>query len=683
MKQPFVDNFMYIASLISIFTCCLGAVRVARAQGETKVHVTGHLEAKGRNNHYSGNRAPLLASPLTKLPVGAIKPDGWLRRQLELMRDGFTGHLAEISKWCNFEKSAWVSPEGIGENGWEELPYWLKGFISLGYVLEDKRIIAEANRWIEGVFSSQEAGGSFGPRENWVKHDIWPNMVTLYALRTYYEATKDKKVIQFMKRYCHWLMTIPLDQYLPKSWQKIRGGDNLDHIYWLYNQTGEQWLLDLARVNHERTADWTGGIPSWHGVNICQCFREPAEYYQQIHDIRYLHATERNYQDVMSVYGQVPGGMFGADENARQGFTGSRQGAETCSMVEFMHSDEMLVAITGNPLWADRCEEVAFNSLPASMMPDLKGLHYLTAPNMVQLDRIGKAPMVENDGDMLSYNPWSYRCCQHNVAFGWPYFAEHLWMATKDNGLAAVFYASNKVKARVGGGTQVQITETTPYPFDEVVEFKLSAKDKARFPFSVRIPGWCSNARVQINGKDVVVKANPQSWVTLERTWKNGDVVRLELPQIVTVKVWRQNNNAVSVLRGPLAYSLKIGEQWQRHAGTDQWPAYEVFPATPWNYGLILDMNDPATSFEVVKKSGELVAQPFALDNAPVELHAKGRRIVEWKLESNGFVGSLQDSPAYSAEPVENVTLIPMGCARLRISVFPTVSEDPNAKKWK
>ncbi len=485
-----------------------------------------------------------------------------------------------------------------------------------------------------------------------------------------------------MTKYFRGLMTVPLEHYLPGSWQKWRGGDNLDHIYWLYNRTGEQWLLDLARLNYERTADWTGGIPTWHGVNLCQGFREPAEYYQQTHDIRYLQATERNYNTVMSMYGQVPGGMFGADENARPGYIDPRQAAETCSMVESMHSDETLLKITGDPLWADRCEEIAFNSLPAAMTPDLKGLHYLTAANMVQLDRTGKAPLFDNDGDMLSYNPWQYRCCQHNVAFGWPYFAEHLWMAAQGNGLAAVLYAASTVTAKVGQGTEVRITETTDYPFSDVVEFKLSIPEAAAFPFVMRVPGWCKNPRVQVNGKSVEVQANPLSWIMLERTWKNDDVVRLELPQTISIKVWKKNHSAVSVQRGPLTYALKIGERWERYGGTNEWAAYEVFPTTPWNYGLIVDLKNPENSFEVGKRKGALAPQPFTPENAPIELRAKGKRIPEWKLEMNGLIGALQDSPVRSDEPVEKIALIPMGCARLRVSVFPRISASPDANTW-
>jgi hypothetical protein len=634
------------------------------------------------NLYYASNREPLLPSPFVKLPVGSIKPEGWVKGQLKLMANGFSGNLTEISKWCRFQGNAWVSPEGVGENGWEELPYWLKGFIDLGYVLNDKRIIDEANRWVEGVLSSQDASGYFGPRRNLAQHDIWPNMIMLYVLRTHYEATKDRRILPFMLNYFHWLTTIPLEQYLPGSWQKVRGGDNLDHIYWLYNQTGERWLLDLARVNHERTADWTGGIPTWHGVNLCQGFREPAEYYQQTRDIRYLRATERNYDSIMTTYGQVPGGMFGADENARPGYTGPRQAAETCSMVEFMHSDEMLLAITGNPIWADRAEEIAFNSLPAAMTPNLKGLHYLTAPNMIQLDTASKAPMLENGGNMLSYNPWDYRCCQHNVANGWPYFAEHLWMATQENGLAAVFYAASTVTAEVGTGTEIQIRETTDYPFSEAVELKVSTPEPVTFPLLLRVPAWCEGARVQVNGKPVEVKARPSSWARLQRTWREGDVVRLELPMKLSVKVWKKNNNAISIERGPLTFSLAIGERWQRYGGTEQWPAYGVFPATLWNYGLVVDLTNPSASFNVIHTAGVLAEQPFTLEDAPIRLEAQGKRILQWKQEANGLIGSLQGSPARSGQPVEKITLVPMGCARLRVSAFPWISDQPDANVW-
>lgn len=637
----------------------------------------------GKNAWYVGNRPPLISNPLIKLPIGSIKPEGWLREQLALMADGFTGRLPELSTFCKFEGNAWVSPAGEGENGWEEVPYWLKGFGDLGYVLGNKKIVAEAKGWIEGMLKNQRPDGYFGPEANRRSMDLWPNMPAMHALRSWHEYSGDRRVLNLMSRYFKWQTTVPLENLLPGSWQKVRGGDNLDSIYWLYNRTGDGWLLELARVIHERTVDWSGRVASWHGVNIAQGFREPAQYYQQVRDIRYLKAAERNYDEVMRKYGQVPGGGFGADENCREGYYGPRQGTETCTWVELMYSHEMLAAITGEVKWLDRCEEIAFNSLPASMTPDLKGLHYITCPNQIQLDRANKSPDIQNGGDMFSYNPYDYRCCQHNAAMGWPYFAEHLWMATRDNGLAACLYSECSVTAKVGSGQSVTIAEKTAYPFDGTVVIRIESLSKpCGFSIYLRIPGWCDEPAVDVNSKPVTVPPAAQGWIMLNRKWRSGDVVRLRLPMKTAVKTWERNRNAVSVYRGPLAYSLKIEEDWRRYGKDNEWDRWEVFPGSPWNYGLVLDSKDPAASVRVARTAARLPSQPFAAKDAPVELKARARRIAGWKQQDNGMPEEIEPSPIISKEPIEEVTLIPMGCARLRLTAFPTIGDGPDTQLW-
>jgi DUF1680 family protein len=648
------------------------------------VVVTAGLPRATGNVHYEGgNRAPLLPSPLVKLPLGSVKAEGWLATQLALMAEGFTGRLPELSRFCRFEGNAWTDPKGEGGFGWEEVPYWLKGFVDLGHMTGDKRIQAESRRWLEAVMATRQASGYFGGRTNLADAesgtrvlDLWPNMVMLYPLRSHYEATGDRRVLDLMTRYFRWQSTLPLDALYPGSWQKWRAADNLDSIHWLYNRTGERWLLDLARVNHERTADWAGDFPTWHGVNLAQCFRGPAQYYPQTRDARYLQAAERVYDTAMALYGQLPGGGFAADENARPGFSGPRQGTETCAFVELMHSHEMLVRITGDPKWADRAEDVAFNSLPATMTPDLKGLHYLTAANQVVLDRRSKAPLLDNGGDMLSYSPWQYRCCQHNVAFGWPYFVGSLWAATGDNGLAAVLYAPARVRARVGRGVAVDVEVRTGYPFDDTVEITLKPAVAVRFPLALRLPAWAKAPTVAVNRAPLAIPGDARGWVTLERQWQPGDQVLLTLPMEVRLRRWARNQNAVSVDRGPLTYSLAIPQRWDRYNDDERWPAFEVFPQAAWNYGLDLDSPIEVAQARIVP--GE---QPFTLENAPVVLRAKGRRIPQWGLEANGLVGELQPSPALGAEPLEDLALVPMGCARLRISAFPEVKAE-GAAPW-
>jgi hypothetical protein len=469
---------------------------------------------------------------------------------------------------------------------------------------------------------------------------------------------------------------------LPESWQKLRGGENLESVYWLYNRTGERFLLELGQRLYERTADWETDIVNperdknwevssfYHGVNITMGIRYPGVYYQQAGDRKYIDIVEKNYRLLMGGYGQGPGGMFGADENIRPGYFDPRQGAETCSIVEFMNSDEALLKITGETRYADRCEEIAFNSLPASMTADLKGLHYLTAPNLISCDSTGDHDF-QNDGTLVSYDPWSYRCCQHNVAFGWPYFAEHLWLATSDNGLAAALYAPSEVRAKVAGGADIRISADTWYPFGDIIDFTIWLNAPVSFPFYLRIPAWSKGAAIFINGEEQQAELFPGLYAVITREWQNGDQVRLAFSPTIIVEKWEKIGNAVSVRRGPLWFSLKIGEEWNRYGGTDAWPAYEILPKTPWNYGLGVEPSRPEGSISLVSQKTPAY-QPFEPEASPIVLRARARRIPDWKAEGK-MVGKMPPGPVISREPVEDITLIPMGCARLRLSVFPLV----------
>ena len=666
------------------FCCCLAplAFMAGRPPGTAKtpalITVVKIPPTSGHNRHYISNREPLVPSPLIKLPIGAIEPKGWLLSQLHLMRDGFTGRLKELSSFLG-SGSGWLT---LKNKGWEEMPYWLKGCGDLGAILKDAALIGEAKGWIDEALGSQQPDGYFGPPDNKKNLDLWPNMLLLSILQSAHEATGDPRVLPFMTKYFRYELDLPAGNLLSGSWQKLRGGDNLESVYWLYNRTGERFLLDLGRKLYERTSDWTSPLFNeerdakdlissfYHGVNITMGLRQPGVYFQQAKEKKYLDAVERNYALVMGELGQQPGGMFGADENLRRGYGDPRQGAETCSMVEFMYSNESLLKITGEPRYAERCEEIAFNSLPASTLPDLKGLHYLTAPNLISCDS-SDGHDFQSEGTLLSYDPWSYRCCQHNFAFGWPYYSEHLWMATQDEGLAAALYAPSRVTAKVGPGVEVRIDEDTAYPFGDTIDLTVWTTQPVEFPLYMRIPEWCASAKVFLNGEAVTGQAPASSYACLKRTWKNGDQVRLELPQKIEVKTWSRLGSAVSVRRGPLWYSLKIGEQVKRYGGTDAWPAVEILPTTPWNYGLAVDPADPAASISIFERKTPAY-QPFTVEAAPIVLKAKAKRVPEW-IEEKRMVGKVPPSPMRTGASLEDITLIPMGCARLRISVFPTV----------
>jgi hypothetical protein len=637
-------------------------------------------------SQYTANRAPLAASRLIELPFGAVKPAGWLRRQLQLQADGFHGHLTEISGFLKKEKNAWLDRQGVGEHGWEEVPYWLKGFIGCAYLLENRRMIDEAGVWIEGALVSQQPDGWFGPGAGRTgectdlkgRDDLWPNMIMLFCLRTYYDRSGDHRVIDLMRKYFRYLAAVPEAKFLIGYWPSMRGGDQIYNILWLYNRTGEPWLLDLARKTHRRTARWDKDVIDWHNVNVAQGLREPAIFSQVSKDRSDLAATERDWRKVRALYGQVPGGMFAADENARPGFNGPRQAVETCGMVEEMLSDEILLAVSGDTAWADRCENVAFNSYPASMTADLKALRYLTAPNQPQSDHAGKSPGIQNDGNMYQMNPHSHRCCQHNCGHGWPYFTAHLWYAAPGDGLAAMLYAPCEVRAKVAGGREVRIVETTRYPFEEQIEFAFWLASATRFPLLLRIPGWCEGARIAVNGKEDSTALPAGRVARIDREWKEGDKLLLTLPMKVNVKIWSGNRGFASVNRGPLTFSAAIREEYKRSGGSDAWPAWDIYPGSPWNYGLVLSGGDPAAGIAITHGTWPADDQPFRADGVPVKLTARAKRIPNWGLDRRGLVQELIESPVRSDEAEETISLIPMGAARLRITAFPVIGDGPH-----
>ena len=641
-------------------------------------------QADAPGGYYTPNRAPLAPSAFLKLPVGSIQPKGWLRHQLDLQVDGICGRYPEVSDFLKYEGNGWVDP--TSNSGWEEVTYWLRGLTDLGYVTGDKKTIALAEKWIKGMIASQQPDGWFGPKGARTaldgNPDFWPHMPALYAIRSYHEVTGDPNVLPFLTKYFAF-QNAQRPQTFGKSWAGVRWADNLDSLYWLYNRTGEAALIDLVHKIHANSYDWTNGPPNLHNVNFSQGFREPAQYGVVGRDPKFLRATERQYDGMMAEFGQMAGGGFAGDENARHGFRDPRQGFETCGIAEYMLSFQILTRLSGDPVWMDRCEELAFNMLPASYDPEQRAMHYVTSMNVAQIDNTPKGADFDNDWPMQAYVPGvhNYRCCPHNYGMAWPYYAENLWHATADEGLAANLYAASEVTARVGDGTSVTIAQKTEYPFGDTVGLALTTSKAVTFPLYLRIPRWCDAATVRVNGKPIAAQPAANSYLIVNRTWQDGDTVALHLPMSVRVRRWMTNQNAVSVDRGPLTYSLQIGEKWDRYAGTDQWPEYAVYPQTAWNYGLILEEDNPSHSFDVVQKGGLVAPNPWTHETTPITLTAKARKILNWQLDSKHVITPLQPSPVRSEEPDETVTLIPMGAARLRLTSFPTIGNSA-AHEW-
>jgi hypothetical protein len=649
-------------------------------------------------NSYQNNRTPLRANPYIELPIGAIKPTGWLKEMLVRQKEGATGQLDKLYPKVMGDRNGWLGGDG---DQWERGPYWIDGLLPLAYILNDSALIEKSKRWVEWTLNSQQADGYFGPSKDYKNEpgvqrnnsrDWWPKMVMLKVLKQYYMATRDKRVIPFMTKYFRYQLKMlpskPLGHWT--FWAEYRGTDNLMIVYWIYNITGDKFLLELGDLIHKQHFDFTKKLAegkmltekgSIHCVNLAQGIKEPMIYYQQHPDKKYVYATEKGFADLRK-YNGMAHGLYGGDE-ALHG-NNPTQGSELCSAVEMMFSLESILPVTGKVSYADQLEKIAFNALPAQVSDDFLTRQYFQQANQVMASRATRNFDVNHDGTDLCYGLLTgYPCCTSNMHQGWPKFTQNLWYATADKGIAALVYSPSEVKAVVGDGEEVSVKEVTNYPFEETVLFTISTKENSgtvNFPFHLRIPAWCKNASVKINGS-LWKQVEGGQIVKINRAWKSGDEVALELPMHIMRNKWHENS--VSIERGPMTFALKIGEQTKKIHNTkdsvEYGPVYyEVTPTTPWNYGLPdTENNKLAEKFIIEKNRGQLSNYPWTLTGAPIQIKTKAKRIPSWTLY-NGMTGPIPYSVTYKLEsgPEEDIILVPYGCTQLRISQFPVLGRN-------
>lgn len=637
------------------------------------------------------NKAPLTPNTLAPLPMGAIHPEEWLLDEMQMQAKGITADFASICAEAP-ESGEWLA----GEDGdFTRAAYYLEGLIALGWTLGDEGMKARALRSIEWIISSQREDGWFGPADN---DDYWPLMLALRALRAYFTASGDKRVLVLMDRFFKYEYKNLAEKPL-KEWAVARGAENMEIALWLYNLTGQKYLIELCRKLRAQTLDWPNFFHTFsyvmpmsksqrwerlqealqeekddpligekrpyfhsqyhftHGVNLAMGLKAPGVFNMFKSGFKEQGGFRFGYEKLMKHHG-LANGMFSCDEHLNGG--SPCQGTSLLAVVEMMNTLETLNGIGDfgmEPM--DVLEKLAYNTLPAAFNADMTAYQAVQQVNQVKIsDEERKWYNLGSDANLFRSARNELNCAGCHQA--WPKFASSLWYATNDGGIAAASYAPCTVRTALDG-IPARVRVSGGYPFASQVKIEIAVKQPAEFPLYLRIPFWARQAMIYLpDGEIMQVRAN--EFACVRRRWISGDVIRLELPAAPRVSRWYHQSGAVEY--GPLLMALRPEAVW---CETEKGMAAET--AEAWNRALVRD--EPMKLIQV-----EEDISAFGKGESAVGVMVKAAKI-DWPM-SGASCASVPMVPQFKRESMDILELMPYGESPLRITEFPigVIKED-------
>lgn len=608
--------------------------------------------------------------------ISHITPKGWLMEFLQRQKSGLTGHpeaMAYPYNTCLWAGDIPRVNENPNAKDWwryEQTAYYTDGLLRLGYLIGDQDLINKGKEGIDYTISHAQANGRLG---NDKIESLWPMAVFFRAMQAEYWATGNQDIIDALER-----------NYLSLNVNLLTNGRrhivNLEGMLWTYGLTGNKALLDMAeeayaRGGFELDASVAGGngVISLHGVTYAEMLKIPLLLYAYTSKEHYLQLalnTERRLErDHL-----LPDGLYTSAESTQGRDVDHAH--ETCDITDYTWSLGYFLQVTGEAEWADRLERAVFNAGLGAISKDFKALQYFSSVNQLICTGTSDNNAFKRGSTWMAYRPiHETECCVGNVNRFMPNFASRLWMRGKDDAIVATLYAPNVTTFNVGEQT-VTITEETDYPFGETIRMTINSNAPVNFPLTLRIPGWCQQAELTVNGTAQNLALTPATFITLNRTFTDGDVVELRLPMEVKLQA-AADAQGWYVERGPLLYTYAVPQQKTEDTKTysnmsgkrsenADFKCWSITPTGPYNYGVDLSLIDSPLQVSVTKPTG----YPFDQENAPVNIMLPVRKI-QWSIQNgrNPILPGVGN--AVALPETDTIRLVPYGCTELRLTVFP------------
>lgn len=607
-----------------------------------------------------------------------VKTHGWLKEYLERQVSGMSGHPEALS--YPYDSNLWDgeivrNTESYGSDWWryEQTAYYTDGILRLATLLNDEELAEKAEKGIRYTLAHQKADGRL-PHTSFGIYSEWPLCVMFRALEAYDDRHPNEGVAEKLDRH---YMTMPIEEL--EFWRNIV---SIEGMLWTYARTGNTQLLAMAEeawnagnfidMTPERCAlDY---IPFMHGVTWCEEVKLPLLLYAYTGKQRYLDLAMNAIGNIEEDH-MLPDGVHVSCE-ALYGNKDIRNSHETCDIADLTWSLGYFLATTGDACWGDKIERAVFNAAPGAITKDFKALQYFSSVNQVIATGNSNQNEFFHGSTWMAYRPThETECCAGNVHRIMPNYAGRMWMRDKKEGIVAALYGPSEYTAKFSDGKKITIHEETCYPFSESIRFTVDTDFSRNTCLSLRIPQWCSKASITVNGKAVEQSIEPGTFYRLERKFRNGDEIILNLPMEVRMKDFKEG---AFVERGPILYTYPVPQKkvedkkvyanmYGKVPGNEDFKCWEITPAGAWNYALHTDRFHDEVE---VRTNEDYQGFPFELGADPVAIFVPATKIL-WKLQENRYTPSIPEKLIPVSGDVEKIKLIPYGATELRLTVFP------------